>query len=211
MPTRITARQTILTVILIIFLSVAQALWSPPATSAQNAPEQCSQVLPLVQKNLAASCSSLGPEKACYGNAPINVEYRETNAIGQALFAKVGDVTPLDTLKSINTGPLNLARNEWGLAVLRWHSNDLAGTAVGQTVTFLLYGDVSMSSISPAETAGTSADTTAGAQFCSGTMAQTTYLRVAPNGTGQVVQQISANTPVNITRRVADNSWVFAE
>src|SRR5437764_883433 len=150
MPTRIPARQTVLTVILVVFLSIAQAFWFPSSTSAQNSPAQCSQVLPLVQKNLSTSCSSLGPEKACYGNAPISVEYQDATSIGQALFAKVGDVTPLSTLKSINTGPLNLARNEWGIAELRWHSNDLAGTAVGQTVTFLLYGDVSMSGISPA-------------------------------------------------------------
>src|SRR5258708_35600833 len=98
MPTRIPARQTVLTVILVVFLSVAQALWSPPSMSAQNSPAQCSQVLPLVQKNLGASCSSLGPEKACYGNAPISAEYQDATAIGQALFAKVCDMTPLSTL-----------------------------------------------------------------------------------------------------------------
>ncbi len=206
-------RYTTATVFLVIVVMMTSLSLPNPTTAQAPAPAQCTQVLDLVQKNLSASCSSLNRGEACYGNAPITVEYQDPAQASQKPFDRVGDTVAVDTIKSLITGPLNIEKNEWGVAVLRVQVGNLAGTTAGQAVTFLLFGDVAVKSVSGATTGATPAPTADAAApvACTATANRATYLRNAPGPGEQPLQLVQANTTANVSRRQADGSWVFGE
>ena len=188
-------RYTIAVVVLIVTLLAASS--APAVTTAQAAAsDQCSQVLSLVQKNLSAGCSSLNHGEACYGNAPITVEYQDPASAKQSPFAKAGDIVGINLLKSLVTGPLKVDTSEWGVAVLRVQADTLPGTTAGQAVTFVLFGDVSITGVSgPDQGSMPPAVTSA----CTATTTRNTYLRNAPGPNEQTVQLVTASSPVNAT------------
>ncbi len=200
---RLTGGLTLLGVIIVAFF-----ISGPATTAAQNTatpvPMTCAQVVPMVQKNLAASCGSVAGNQICYGNPQIQAEFME-NATNIP-FANVGDMAPLSAIKSITTAPLDLTNAQWGLAVLKVQAA-LPGTAAGQFVTFILYGDTTINGLNvqpstqPASTAVT----------CSATTTRATYLRAAPGANEAQVQLLQANTTVNVTGRSGDGSWVWAQ
>src|SRR5260221_3335077 len=110
----------------------------------------CHDVLPLVMQNLSANpgCGGLNPSQACYANHQLVVEYGalDANATPPS-FSQPGNVAALDTLKSIQTSPLNLERGEWGVAFMKLRA-DLPGTVGGAPVSFILYGDTRLADAS---------------------------------------------------------------
>src|SRR5436190_1669521 len=139
MPAQIRIKKSTLLAVLIIVSSAAAAFSTPGFTTAQTPPTvQCSQVLPLVTKNLSTACNATGPGEVCYGNNTVKVQYQDSTNAAQSPFAAVGDQVPIKVLSSISTTPLNLERSEWGVALLRFRGANLAGTTAGQVVTFVL-------------------------------------------------------------------------
>ncbi|GEM_PF-2345865 len=197
--------------LLVVILIVAGAIWTPGVITAQvtatPAALSCAQLLPAVQKNLSQQCSSLDRDQVCYGNTAITVQYRDEDAASSFPFTVPGNIAPLSALKSITTAPLNLERGEWGLAVLKVQTN-LPGTTAGQAVTFVLYGDTSLTNATVASGA-TGAATVAPA--CTATTTRQTFLRTAPGPNEQQVVLLPPNATANVTARLANSSWVQAE
>jgi Bacterial SH3 domain len=193
--------------LLVVLTVVVLAFWGAGTTVAQVTATPggvtCAQLIPMVQKNLSANCNSLDRDQLCYGNRSVTVEYAD-NVRPDKPFAQVGDFVPLKVLKSINTGPLNLATGEWGLAVMKVQAM-VPGATAGQAVTFVLYGDTHITQM-------TTADTTApAAPVCTATTIRTTYLRGTADANGQQLQLLQPNTTVNIIGRLANTQWLQAE
>ncbi len=194
--------------VLMVVLMTAFAAWAPQnavAQTGQGTPAAtCAQLLSNVEQHLAGGCRSLDRDQVCYGNRTLKVEYTDS---GTSTFAKEGDIAPLNTIKSITAGPLNPDQNEWGVAVLKVRASNLAGTSAGQVVTFILYGDTTLSK----PTASAAAPNAPPATTCGGTITRFTYLRAKPGTYEQKVDQLPVNTVVTVTGRLADNSWFAAE
>ncbi len=166
----------------------------------------CSQLLTDVEKHVADDCTNLDANQSCYGNNVIGVQFQSSDT--QLTFNKVGDIIPVDSLKSISTGPLNLERNEWGVAVLRLPVSNLQNTAAGQVVTFLLYGDTKLgnaTSGTPANSAGQPAAS------CSAAVSRATNLRAKASADSAIIEVVQANTPLTVTGRLSDSSWYLVQ
>src|SRR5579871_4827516 len=142
-------RHFTLTIMFLALLTAIVMLQNPPDVSAQatatSAPIKCSQIIPQAVKNLSASCNSLSPDQVCYGNKSLAVQFVDSGTLTATPgpFQAVGDVAAISSLKSITTSPLNLKTGEWGLAVLKMKAS-VPGTTGGQAVTFVLYGDTTV-------------------------------------------------------------------
>src|SRR4051794_745978 len=97
-----------------MFIIIILTLWVPYLpTSAQSSTPTCTQFLTDIEKHLSADCANMNQNESCYGNNVIGVQFQQPDA--QLSFAKLGDIIPVEVIKSIQTGPLNLERNEWGI------------------------------------------------------------------------------------------------
>jgi hypothetical protein len=206
------SKRPALAVMCVLVCLAAITIKGPGITSAQEtatpAPMTCAQLLPAVEKSLTTACSDLGTDSVCYGNRTLTVAWQDELGPTPLSFAQPGDVVPLNAIKSITTAPLNLERGEWGLAVLKARAN-LPGTTAGQAVTFVLYGDTSITNATPRD-AGAVAPAPA-ASTCTATTIRATYLRGAPGPVERQVQLLQGNATANVIGRLADNRWVYAE
>lgn len=103
--------------------------------------ETCSSVVNEALSQLSNNCGDLPRNSACYGFN--NVRATFFDALLPDAFSQPNDRADLATLQSINTSPLNIETNEWGIAVLKVQAN-LPDALPGQAVTFLLMGDVQL-------------------------------------------------------------------
>src|ERR1041385_6886286 len=164
------SRVTIVSIIVLVGSVVLFSIWNTPVSTAETATatpsadsQQCTQILTNVEQHLSQDCNNMDRDHVCYGNDTIKVELQNTN--GQVSFAKPGDVAPLDTVKSMTAGPLNPETGDWGVAVLKVQTDNLAETTAGQAATFILYGDTTITSngntVSSAATPAATAPATA--------------------------------------------------
>ncbi len=112
--------------------------------SAQDTPDDdetdrtCNALVDTALEAIGNACGDLGRNEACYGN--FNVQAVDFDDAPITDFDDSGDVTPISTIATITTAPLNLDEQVWGVAVLNLQAN-LPDTLPGQNVTFLIFGD----------------------------------------------------------------------
>jgi len=201
-------RMTPLALLLLVF-TAGLALWSPAVTSAQTSPgaASCSALVANALKTLSSSCNGLDRNQVCYGNPQLKVAFRDSSA-NVPSFGKTGDKAGLDVVKSITTGALNVARNEWGLAVVKVPVVNLPGAAAGQAVTFILYGDTNLTSTTEPVVVPTIPPN---APKCNATVTRATYLRGAPGPNEQQIKLLQPSSPISVSARISNNAWVFGE
>src|SRR5260221_8049933 len=200
-------RQPAIIVMLFVGLVAILGMWQPLTTAAQDTSGglACNQVLKQAQKNIASKCNNLDVNQVCYANKTIAVDYPDQGAVNPVAFAQTGDIAPLSTFKSITTSPLNLETGDWGLALLKVQAT-VPGATAGQAVTFILYGDTTVSGLDPS----TNSTAAPAAASCSATTQRATYLRAQPDLVSDKTQLLPAGTTANVTERLANNTWVFA-
>ncbi len=125
------ARRWIAWVLLLTWCSVA-------VVSAQQTDATCPAVVQQALAQVGANCNDLGRNSACYGNIVVNASFNETFA--PISFARPADRAELVNIRSISTAPLDLALQQWGIAILNVQAN-VPGVLAGQAVTFVLMGD----------------------------------------------------------------------
>src|SRR5258708_29943458 len=199
-------RQPAIIVMLFVGLVAILGMWQPRTIAAlyTRRASTCNQVLTQSQKNIASKCNKLDVNQVCYANKTIAVAYPDQGAVNPVAFAQTGDIAPLSTFKSITTSPLNLETGDWGLALLKVQAT-VPGATAGQAVTFILYGDTTVSGLGPSTNS-----TAAPAASCSATTQRATYLRAQPDLVSDKTQLLPAGTIANVTERLANNTWVFA-
>lgn len=88
-------------------------------------------------------CEGTGRNQACYGN--VSLDAVPQPGAGGLMFEQVGDIINLADLQSLRVAPMDEDAGIWGVALLRLQAN-IPDTLPGQNVTFLLFGDVEITS-----------------------------------------------------------------
>ena len=107
------------------------------AVNAQDCPT-------LVKKALSRAenaCAGLRGNQACYGYNTLQAQLQE--GLSPFAFNGVGDITPVDTIQSLNLSALDPVNDVWGISVMRVHA-DISDEQPNQSVTLLAFGDVSI-------------------------------------------------------------------
>ena len=125
----------------VVCLMVA-VLGSVPAL-AQNDAVACPIVVEEVLREVDSICRATGRNQACYGHMAMEVITRDGAEDFQ--FERVGDIADVSGIRTMRLSPLNLENNAWGVALMRLQVN-IPDTLPGQNVTFLLFGDVEITS-----------------------------------------------------------------
>jgi hypothetical protein len=100
-----------------------------------NCPELVSQALEAVDAN----CNATGRNEACYGYDQVEASFLVD--VADDFFSQVAAISPVADIETIRTAPLNTETGVWGVAVMNIQA-DLPNTIPGQSVTFVLLGDV---------------------------------------------------------------------
>ena len=83
-------------------------------------------------------CDQIGSNQVCYGNNTLSAEL---NSAGE--FAQEGDVVSVADLRRLAASPLNLASEEWGIAVFKVLAN-LPRSLPGETITMVVFGNTTL-------------------------------------------------------------------
>jgi hypothetical protein len=108
--------------------------------------EECPDFIYEYIEQTADFCANTGRNQICYGSNAIDVQLLDENAA----FGVPGDITELANVDSIQTSSLDVASQEFGMALMQVQA-DVEGSLPGQVVTFLLMGNVSVDGINEAE------------------------------------------------------------
>ncbi|MFW5691804.1 MAG: hypothetical protein ACOCX3_00480 [Chloroflexota bacterium] len=88
-------------------------------------------------------CTGVGRNQVCYGNVAVEADPQPDAQAFQ--FEHVGDVEDVGQLLSLRLQPMDEQAGTWGVALMKLQAN-LPDTSPGQNVTFLMFGDVSITS-----------------------------------------------------------------
>ncbi len=110
-------------------------------TSVVAQAEACPSFVTQALEQLSNNCGDLSRNSACYGYNNVQATFFE--ALSPDAFSQPNDRIELTNLQSITTSPLDTVTQEWGIAVVKAQA-DLPDALPGQAVTFLLLGDVQL-------------------------------------------------------------------
>ena len=119
----------ILSSALLLLLSVA-------LIAAQS---NCSALFDEAIEAIDDNCGDTGRNEACYGFDQVEASFL-TN-IDESTFTQPQDIAAVADIATIRTAPLNTSTGTWGVAIMNIQAN-LPDTLPGQSVTFVLMGDV---------------------------------------------------------------------
>lgn len=122
-----------------LMLSVSLA-----AAQANN----CPAVVETALQAVSEVCSDTGRNQACYAN--VSLEAQPQPDVSDFRFEASGDIVDVVDIASIRLNPLNPETGEWGVAVMQLQTS-IPGTLPGQNVTFILFGDVELTSATTPE------------------------------------------------------------
>ncbi|GAB4512582.1 MAG: hypothetical protein OHK0046_12350 [Anaerolineae bacterium] len=99
----------------------------------------CPAIVQQVLENLDDICAATERNEACYGNLAMEAIPRP--AAEEFQFETVGDIEEVVDIASLRLSPLVEESDAWGVALMRLQAN-LPDAISGQSVTFILFGDV---------------------------------------------------------------------
>lgn len=118
---------------------MALALLSGAIMAQQDA--ACPALVETALAELGNNCVGMDRNSACYGYNHVNATF--TREMEEGFFSRPADRAALIDLQTINTVPLNVALQQWGVALLNVQAN-VPNTLPGQAVTFILLGDATL-------------------------------------------------------------------
>ncbi|MCL4252884.1 MAG: LysM peptidoglycan-binding domain-containing protein [Anaerolineae bacterium] len=101
-------------------------------------PNECADLVERAILALEDNCDSLDRNSACYGYNAVSAVFSQV--VPTDYFTRPADKAGLLDLLSIQTAPLDVDTDRWGIAVMSMQAN-LPNTLPGQAVTVLLLGD----------------------------------------------------------------------
>lgn len=105
----------------------------------------------LIDQALTASsdlCNQIGSNEACYGNNTVHALL--VPATSQH-FSAPGDIVGINQIESISAAPLDLALDEWGIAIFKVIAN-LPRSLPGETIALVVFGNTTLENSSSLET-----------------------------------------------------------
>lgn len=136
-------RKSYLLICTLLILSVL-----PVAGHAQPADDTCPSIVETALEAVDLLCSDTQRNIACYGNLLIEATSRP-DVINFA-FDQPGDIVDVVNIETLQLEEMDTVNQTWGIAVMKLQAN-LPDTLPGQNVTFLLFGDVSVTNAVEAE------------------------------------------------------------
>jgi hypothetical protein len=109
-----------------------------PVVLAQNA---CPAIIAAALESVDTACNQTTRNQLCYGNIALSATPRED--VADFKFEQSGDVVGVADIETLQLSSFSLMDEEWGVALMKLQAN-LPETLPGQNVTFLLFGDVTM-------------------------------------------------------------------
>ncbi len=107
-----------------------------PAHSQQT----CTPLVETALQIVSSACERLGRNQACHGSLLVDAEPRQPD---DSFRFELGDLVELTRVSAIETSPLDLLKEQWGIAVLRVQAN-LPDALPGQNALFVLFGSARM-------------------------------------------------------------------
>ncbi|MBN1285836.1 MAG: SH3 domain-containing protein [Anaerolineae bacterium] len=189
-------KSPILTIAVLVAVLAAGAL--PPAYAQEDG--ACPALVEEALARAGQACSLLGRNEVCYGNNRVSVTDWAQAAL--AGFAAPGDTADIVQVATLTTAPMSLEENVWGVAVLALQA-DLPGTAPGQNVTFVVFGDAELrSEVAPDAQA-------APLPTCSATANVRVNVRTGPGAGYAVADTLRIGDPVTVNaRNTTYDDWV---
>jgi LysM repeat protein len=125
----------------------------PVASYAQPDDDTCPVIVQTALDTVDRFCSDTQRNIACYGNLLIDATPRPD--VVNFTFEQPGDIVDVVNVESLQLENMDLVNQTWGIAVLKLQAN-LPDTLPGQNVTFLLFGDVTVTNaVDPEDTTQT--------------------------------------------------------
>ncbi|MEZ4667100.1 MAG: LysM domain-containing protein [Anaerolineae bacterium] len=190
-------RQWLILVCMVVLLGVVSV-----RTQAQSNDASCPALVEQALTQVGNNCGDLSRNSACYGFNKVNATFAET--VTKDFFSKPAERTELSSMRRIETSPLDLGLEQWGIAVLNVQAN-VPNTLPGQAVTFLLIGDTELENAVEAIPSTDQASTTNNQSPM-----QSFYFRTRPGGIecsqtpSLLAIQSPENLKVNLTANGAD-------
>jgi uncharacterized membrane protein YgcG len=103
--------------------------------------QDCSALVEDALSRARNACAVMRGNQACYGNQQL--EARLIPGLTEFAFNGVGDITPVDTIQSLNLSPLNPTTSEWGVSMMRIRA-DISEDYPNENVSLLVFGAVSL-------------------------------------------------------------------
>jgi uncharacterized protein YraI len=186
--------------LIVLNVLVAMLLVGPAITAVAQDDDDCPVMVETALRAVRDACGGLGRDEACYGNNRVDAEFWEVH--DELVFAVSSDVVPLAELKQISTAQLDLASEQWGVAVLSLQA-DLPDVALapGQAVTFLLMGEASVESAIESDAVAAPAEPVTAAATAS------VNLRSGPSTANNVIDTVDEGAELVLVGANAAGDW----
>lgn len=122
-----------------LFSGISFLAGSTP-TPAESGFLGCQELIDQAMLVSGSNCDNLGPNQICYGNHAVEVELIPN---ANEKFANAGDVVDIDLIQHLKTTPLDLSKQEWGIAVLNIIAN-LPRSLPGESVKMVVFGNTTL-------------------------------------------------------------------
>jgi hypothetical protein len=155
----------------------------------------------LVQRAFQAAeqfCSETERNSVCYGANRVDAAFY--TEVSDDFFTSSGDFSPIGDVETLQTSPLDLENDLWGVAVMQVQAN-LPNTLPGQNVVFLLLGETQLVDDVPEDVAlpnATPIDVTVNADA---------NVRSGPSQRNNVVAALAAGETVQADGLSEDGTW----
>ncbi|MBL8146249.1 MAG: hypothetical protein JNL34_07685, partial [Anaerolineae bacterium] len=192
-------RKLLLLLIAAALSAAALAIAPVPARAQAAAPQACQATVQQSLEALAANCTGVGRNTACYANIEVNSTF--TEPMPEGYFSQPADRADLVTLQTLATSPMDEANGIWGVALMNLQAN-LPGTLPGQSVTIILLGDTLIgNAVPPAEAA---------LPFPPLAVLTSTAANILtlPETGAVVAGSVPVSTTLQADARTQDNQWV---
>lgn len=180
----------------LILMVVLVLTITPMASIAQ---ESCPGLVDTALDEMGDTCGSMERNSACYGYRLVNATFVEEQA--EDFFTIPADRSAIGLIKTISTAAMDIANNQWGVAVLNLQAN-IPNTLPGQNVTFVLLGDVEVENAVEPEGAFTPADP------LPVTTVQDSNLRSGPGMVYNVLATVAPGTALEADGYSDDGNWL---
>jgi len=186
--------------ILLLIASVAFPTSTPAHAQQDNEDSPaCVQLVDTAIQAVGAACSEMGRDEACYGNTLVAATFTPTATALK--FNNQGDVVDVIDLQAIATEPANPEAGTWGIALLKVLA-DLP-EAEGETLTFVLLGDVEVNNVNDTAPVVPVCDATNGADAVN--------IYAGPGEDRPILSVLPALVTASANGRSLNNAWLRME
>ncbi len=168
---------------------------APALAQAVPCPALVKQALAAVDK----ACSNLGRNEVCYGNNRIEATF--DNPV-ELTFSQPSDRVPIKSVRTLRTFGLDDTLGLWGVALMNIQAN-LPDSLPGQSVKFILYGDVTL------KNAGD--DQAKAAATCPLRATNALKMRSGPGEKFNVTGVVQGGQTLQGKARSDDGTWVYTD